>query len=96
MKSIENLKIIIILPFITKMHTLCIKKSLFHLNINTVTYCETMCSRRLIELLGCGCNVYSNTSKSIDYLKLPVVKEISNMETYFTEYNIDGFYLTHY
>jgi hypothetical protein len=73
------------------------KASLFQLNINTVNDCETMCSRRLIELLACGCNVYSNNSSSIEYLKLPVITDLNNIdkETLYKKYNLDGFYLTH-
>ena len=72
------------------------KKSLFHININTVTECETMTSRRLIELLACGCNIYSNYSKSIDKLKLPVLTTLNDFDnSIFKTYNLDGFYLTH-
>lgn len=72
------------------------KKSLFHININTVEDCETMSSRRLMELLGCGCNILSNKSKSIDNLELPVLTDIYKYdENIMNEYNIDGFYLTH-
>ena len=72
------------------------KKSLFHLNINTVTDCKTMSSRRLIELLACGCNVYSNESQSIDYLELPVITNLNTNKTdLYSKYNIEGFYLTH-
>ena len=72
------------------------KNSLFHLNINTVTNCKTMSSRRMIELLGCGCNVFSNNSESIEYLNLPVITDLSKCKiNIFNEYNVDGFYLTH-
>ena len=72
------------------------KKTLFQLNINTVTDCKTMSSRRLIELLACGCNVYSNESQSIDYLKLPVITNLNTNKTcLYSKYNLEGFYLTH-
>lgn len=72
------------------------KKSLFHININTVEDCETMSSRRLMELLGCGCNILSNKSKSIDNLNLPVLTDIFKYDkNIMNEYNIEGFYLTH-
>lgn len=85
-------------PSVSHMEALSIyKRSLFHLNVNTVTACPTMCSRRLIELLACGCNVYSNPSQSIARLKLPVITELNqrNVQRYFTDHNIEGFYLTH-
>jgi hypothetical protein len=56
------------------------KKYKLSINTNTVTDCKTMCSRRLIELLACGCNVLSNNSKSIEYLNLPVLFSVSNEE----------------
>jgi len=73
------------------------KNSLFHLNINTVTNCPTMSSRRLIELLACGCNVLSNFSKNIEYLKLPVITDIEQIKEYdiMNEYNVKGFYKIH-
>ena len=73
------------------------KYSLFHLNMNTVTDCPTMSSRRLIELLACGCNVLSNNSQSIQYLKLPIFTDIKQINNYdvFNEYNINGFYQAH-
>lgn len=72
------------------------KNSLLHLNINTVTDCKTMSSRRLMELLACGCNVLSNNSDSIQDLNLPVITDV-NMITkdLFTNYNLEGFYYTH-
>jgi hypothetical protein len=72
------------------------KSSLFHLNMNTVTNCSTMSSRRLIELLACGCNVLSNNSQSIKDLKLPIFTDIKQINyDVFNEYNINGFYQTH-
>lgn len=73
------------------------KNSLFHLNINTVTNCRTMSSRRLIELLACGCNVFSNPSKSIEYLELPVFTDIKQVKEFdiINEFNINGFYKIH-
>lgn len=56
------------------------KKYILQLNINTVTNCSTMCSRRLIELLACGCNVYSNDSKAITNYNLPVLTDINNLD----------------
>lgn len=84
-------------PCISHMEALNLyKSSLFHLNINTVTECKTMSSRRMIELLACGCNILSNKSESIDYLNLPVIMDITKIEkNIFDEYNIDGFYLMH-
>ena len=71
------------------------KNSLFHLNVNTVTTCNTMCSRRLIELLACGCNVLSNKSNSIDYLKLPVITDVTKIPAnVFNNFNLEGFYHT--
>ena len=72
------------------------KSSLFHLNINTVTECKTMSSRRMIELLACGCNILSNKSECIEYLNLPVITDITKIKkNVFDEYNINGFYLMH-
>ena len=55
------------------------KDSLFHLNMNTVTDCPTMSSRRLVELLGCGCNILSNDSQSIKYLDLAVFTDVKQI-----------------
>jgi hypothetical protein len=72
------------------------KKHILQLNVNTVTDCNTMSSRRLIELLACGCNVYSNNSLSIKYLKLPVITSMSGLNiNSLQNVNIDGFYETH-
>ena len=41
-------------PSVTHIEAISLyKKSLFHLNLNTVKKCKTMSSRRMIELLGC-------------------------------------------
>ena len=85
-------------PCVTHIEALNLyKNSLFHLNINTVTNCSTMTSRRLIELLGCGCNILSNPSKSIEHLELPVFTDIKQIKEYdiMNEYNIKGFYKVH-
>lgn len=72
------------------------KDSLFHLNMNTVTDCPTMSSRRLVELLGCGCNILSNDSLSIKYLDLAVFTDVKQINyDVFNNYNIEGFYKTH-
>ena len=85
-------------PSVTHLEAVSIyKNSLFHLNINTITDCKTMSSRRLIELLACGCNVFSNNSKSIEYFNLPVITDLANCnkDDIMNEYNVNGFYLTH-
>ena len=72
------------------------KDTLLHININTITDCKTMCSRRLIELLASGCNVYSNKSLFSKYFELPIIENIEDInEKLFDEYNIEGFYKTH-
>ena len=38
----------------------------FSINVNSVTDSPTMCSRRLLELLGCGRNVMTNSSPCVD------------------------------
>ena len=66
------------------------------LNVNTVTDCETMCSRRLIELLACGCNVFSNKSLSINNLNLFVITNLNEPITCnLDDLNINGFLQTH-
>ena len=72
------------------------KKSKLHININTVTDCKTMLSRRLIELLGCGAHVYSNNSKSIDNFNLNIINNINyKIFNNLPEINLDGFYNVH-
>jgi hypothetical protein len=72
------------------------KTHLININLNTVIDSNTMSSRRLIELLGCGSHVFSNHSKSIDYLKLPLFNNINDIDiNKIDDINIDGFYLSH-
>lgn len=72
------------------------KKYALQLNVNSITDCGTMFSRRLVEMLGCGCNVYSNRSRAIEMLGLPVILDLDEVDINgLNEINLDGFLTAH-
>jgi hypothetical protein len=73
------------------------KKYKFVLNFNTITNSETMCSRRAIELAGCGTNIISDKSTALVKLfknNIIFFDNINSLDSY-DNINLNLYYKTH-
>jgi len=72
----------------------------FVVNFNTISDSDTMCSRRAIELAGCGTNIISDKSKALeniygnDILFFDDIKSINDLDR-FDNINLNLYHKTH-